>query len=70
MSEEVDDLPCVLVLCTAGYNLYYVWLEEDWDRDAEHWVNTGRKLIARASNTTCRALREILNQQKESNHAN
>jgi hypothetical protein len=67
--STADQIPCVLVWCKVA-GKHFVWFAKEWDRDSEHFINTGRKLIARAPNSTCRILRDLLNQQLESNHGN
>jgi len=67
--STADDTPCVVVWCAASKK-YFVWLEEIWIKDSAHFTNSGRKLIASAPFNTCHVLRDILNQQLESNHAN
>lgn len=68
MSDEVD-LPCVLLWCEYS-NAHFVWLERIWNDDAEHWEKTGRKLIARAPSSTCRLLRDLIDQQRRNEYAN
>ena len=67
--NSADETPCVVLWCEAS-KFHFVWLEKIWNKDAEHWEKTGRKLIASAPFNTCHVLRDLLNQQLESNHAN
>jgi len=67
--SAADEMPCVLVWCRVA-GTHFVWLEKEWDKDTDHYINTGRKLLARAPFKTCQTLRDLLNQQLESNHGN
>lgn len=67
--DENLGAPCVLVRCAASGGNLFVWAETDWDINERHYIETGRTLITRAPSKTCRALRELM-QQQENQHAN